>query len=538
MFALLSPSAIFAEDHFLVVGGGYNPTGNQVSLEKNVLFFERVLAENYPDDVRYELMFADGAAGERDLQFIDSEKPLPQAHQILARVFRQTKHQSYRYRNHELPKSHQAATKANLEKWFSEQGSQLAPGDRLMIYVTAHGGKSRDKNDASDTRLYLWNQQYMRMKEFATHLDRLHPEVPVVVVMVQCYSGGFGKLIYKQGDPKQGLARGNRCGFFATVQDRVAAGCTPDINEENYREYSSYFWAAISGTTRTGQQIDQPDYNGDGFISYAEAHAYTVLNSTTIDIPTKTSGVLLRSISGFRPNPQKPINESAEESPPEVDSIADEFVTADTRFADLVLLASPHDRMVLEGLSFELGLTNENRATDARKLISQIAAEKKKIADAQKKKGGELTRIADTLKRHALKHWPELENRFNPRVDEVLSTEAEAFVATMNKHPYMKKLNSLHDELKGFSEQKLDLDKRDAKCMRLIRTLENVALEANLPLAALPHEIEQYLHLREAEQGFFGVKRPAKVGSREFRSTIFAESSLEHVDVYGGPVCD
>ena len=52
-----------------------------------------------------------------------------------------------------------------------------------------------------------------------------------------CFSGGFADVIYEGCDPGKGLAKANRCGFFATVSDRVAAGCTSDVDEENYREY-------------------------------------------------------------------------------------------------------------------------------------------------------------------------------------------------------------------------------------------------------------------------------------------------------------
>ena len=109
------------------------------------------------------------------------------------------------------------------------------------------------------------------MTELTRHLDKVPAEVPVVVVMVQCYSGGFANLIFRQGDPLKGLARANRCGFYATVETRPAAGCTPDINEENYQEYSSYFWAAMLGATRTGQAVSSCDYNEDGVVSFAEA---------------------------------------------------------------------------------------------------------------------------------------------------------------------------------------------------------------------------------------------------------------------------
>src|SRR6478672_7040107 len=51
-----------AADHFLTIGGGYSPAGNQVSLERNVLFFRDVLGELYKPGPApaHEVFFADG----------------------------------------------------------------------------------------------------------------------------------------------------------------------------------------------------------------------------------------------------------------------------------------------------------------------------------------------------------------------------------------------------------------------------------------------------------------------------------------------
>ena len=100
--------------------------------------------------------------------------------------------------------------------------------------------------------------------------------------MVQCYSGGFANIIFNEGDADKGLTDHTRAGFCATLHTRLAAGCTPDINEANYREYSTYFWEALFGETRLGKKVKKPDYDGDGKTSYAEAHAYTILKSSTI----------------------------------------------------------------------------------------------------------------------------------------------------------------------------------------------------------------------------------------------------------------
>ena len=95
------------------------------------------------------------------------------------------------------------------------------------------------------------------MSELVALLDSLPEGVNVVAVMVQCYTGGFARFIYDKADPENGLAKQSRCGFFATVHDREAAGCTPDVDETTYVEYSTYFWEAARRALACGQ-ADRP----------------------------------------------------------------------------------------------------------------------------------------------------------------------------------------------------------------------------------------------------------------------------------------
>src|SRR5436305_9276441 len=67
LFAL--PQAL-AADHFLTIGGGDSPSYNQVSLEKNILFYQRLLGELEGPRVEHDIYFADGAAGSRDVQYV------------------------------------------------------------------------------------------------------------------------------------------------------------------------------------------------------------------------------------------------------------------------------------------------------------------------------------------------------------------------------------------------------------------------------------------------------------------------------------
>jgi hypothetical protein len=86
----------------------------------------------------------------------------------------------------------------------------------------------------------------------------------------------------------------DRCGFFATVKERPSVGCTPEVNEADYRDYSSSFFAGLSGISRTGQRVDSADYDQDDRISFREAHAFAKIDEKASDIPVSTVEVWLQ----------------------------------------------------------------------------------------------------------------------------------------------------------------------------------------------------------------------------------------------------
>ena len=100
LWAIVAPA--FANDHFLIIGGGDSPANNQVSLEKNVVFFQTLLADSASRDASVDVLFSDGNAGSRDVQFIPSEDP-PRLNELLAKVFGNDQHFYDQYRRHMLP---------------------------------------------------------------------------------------------------------------------------------------------------------------------------------------------------------------------------------------------------------------------------------------------------------------------------------------------------------------------------------------------------------------------------------------------------
>jgi hypothetical protein len=467
---LVDASVCWARDFVLTIGGGYSREGNQVSLEKNVLLFQRMLSEQSVDLARNDIFFADGDAPGKDVLVHDVQL-LPEANRLMAQVFGRTESLGLTYRNHELVSVQGASRPDSILAWFRDHGSQMHEGDRLILYVTAHGHRSRDSKKKYDTSIAMWDHSTLQMSELARLLDDMDPKVDVVMVMVQCYTGGFAHLIYKGGSPQNGLSPQNRVGFYATVHDRPAAGCTPEVNEANYEEYSTFFLAALRGIHRTGTRIELPDYDADGRVSLEEAHAYVILNADTIDLPVKTSDEFLRVESEFGEGES-------------------DLLRNDESFETLLMYASPVQTVLLEKLSEKLDLSGENRIVDAWRR-SRNDRSRRRGSPRRNNEAG--TRIANDL----LKRWPELKNPFNPLVTEMLTTRSEEFVKAVKDHrDYEKFCDELARQTSTTSE-----DVSKVYYERFLRVADNVVLAENLRRSKNTLKIAEYEKIVSAEHG-------------------------------------
>jgi hypothetical protein len=478
-------------DHFLTIGGGYSPSGNQVSLEKNVLFFRQVLAERYPAGEgaaapRHDVLFSDGDSPGRDVQYADAASDVPRARRLLAQLADEEDDLGYRYRSHEIPGVRGPATRAALDRWFAEVGATLAAGDRLILYATGHG---EDGDEHRNNVLNLWNGDAVTVRELAALLDGLPAGVDVVVVMVQCYSGGFADLMFAGGRPDNGPAAGTgvRCGFFATVPDRTAAGCTADVYEENYRDYSTSFWAALGGTTRTGAPVDAAarDFDADGTVTFAEAHAYALLTNESIDIPMKTSDRFLRLHS-------------------DAGTSRGRLVSAGDMLARLNALATPADRGVIEGLSRQLKMGGQYRYNDAESLAEALDLQHVDLERQENELRDRYDEVREDIRDALEIRWPELRNRWDPAVDRLLAEEAEALVGAIESDANFGEFTRLRDQLSKLAEQGEALQLRYVKCRRLMHRIESVALAHNLSVSGDEAHLARYRALVAAENGTLG----------------------------------
>jgi thiol-disulfide isomerase/thioredoxin len=170
---------------------------------------------------RIAVFASDGANPEPDLAILDGQEPedfwlLPWAG--LGQLLKpQMEYVSTEIEGVAL----REASRAELEKWFREEGSQLRPGETLLLYVTDHG--NRNPGDLEDNTISLWNGEHVGVREFQTWLDRLDPGLRVVMLMSQCFGGSFAHAIFSPA--AEGALRPNVCGYFATTAERPAYGC-------------------------------------------------------------------------------------------------------------------------------------------------------------------------------------------------------------------------------------------------------------------------------------------------------------------------
>ena len=217
----------------------------------------------------------------------------------------------------------------------------------MLIYVTGHGSPGEETLDNNDYD--LWNGGYLSVHTLAGQIKTLPESMPITLVMVECFSGSFGNLLFENGDPNAPLINRDLCGFFASISARPAAGCTPEINEADYRDFTGYFFAALSGRSRLGKPVTGADYNHDGLVGMDEAFAYTLIHDNSIDTPVCTSDVFLRRF------------------------VPDEgFSFVQTRWTDLNAWATPAQRAGLNALSADLHETGEGRLKDTAALFQKM----------------------------------------------------------------------------------------------------------------------------------------------------------------------
>ena len=483
--SLATPSN--AKDYFLTIGGGYAPKGNQASMEANVLFFETLLNTTDATTPReHKIYFADGDDPEADVQTASHPGGGNTTRRILASLF-DWKLDQVEYRDHQILNVTGSNDPQQIHAGLTEFSQQLTPSDRLFIYVTAHGGPDKDKN-GTDTKIHCWNRKSIQANQFANWLDAVPSQVPVIMVMAQCYCGGYAHTIFNGGDQEAGLANGLRLGFFAQQHNLPAAGCRPDISNDN--EYSSYFWGAICGHSRNGTPIDNVDRDQDGKVSFAEAHVYAVLEGETIDIPLRCTDALLEAYSKTKSDVDEDLDEA----------VCSQLVDVEGTLGQLAEAADFVNREIILGMSAYLELSLDTPIEEVENEVSK--AERSRRFRRRRDRGDyrQYREQEGELKDAIVAQWPELEKVDNLDDLEGVGLNLEDLEAEV------KNLEGYQAFATAFEDRQSRKDERNAgeltqvRYKRLLQSIKSAVLARNLPALAEPEVVQRYQQMIQLEQ--------------------------------------
>lgn len=498
-----------ATPRIVIVGGGPNPEHNQVAIESNVRYVRKLLP---PGAVRTTL-FADGDATRATVLYAEDPKPLSDGERVFGLLTEGRDGDNaftMHYRKPNLGGALDGASRrTDLTRVFTQlqqEASGTAANRPLFLYFTGHG--SPDEGSRENNVYDLWGKdERLSVRDLATQIARLPSSVPVTLVMVQCFSGAFGNLLFEGGDPKGKLIDRDIAGFFATIKERVAAGCTPEVNEAEYHDFTSYFFAALTGQDRVGRRVTGADYNGDGRVGMDEAYCYALANDESIDIPVCTSDVFLRRFAPLKD--------------------AEIF---QTRYTEARSWATPAQRAVLDALSARLKLSSEDRLSVAYNREFRGGGE-----ESAGEQGGtrRVARRFETARREGwqplLARWPDLKRQGTP---EYAQAKKEA-IALLNRQAGEGKWSDLLDAEKALDkamDAQYAAELSESRLLRFIRLAKSVILAHTLRETGEPAIKARFERLIEAE-GRTPLP-PANLAQQATRPVLLQTSASLQLSVY------
>ncbi len=267
-----------ATDRVWLVGGGYDLQNSQVQIEQNVLWARAVL-QALPGERSIQTYFNDGDDPAPDVTWWQKPTDTATTLQPLARVYDADYVNGEAIRSHTIAPVDGPATRQTLLDELPQAIERLAPGEQGLLIYAGHGSPGEHSS-----LLDLWGDEHFNADDLRTLLTAQPRATTLRFVFTQCFAGGFHTALLPQVGAPQ------RCGFYAVAQDQLAEGCTASLDVAEYRGYGTYFFAALTGQTRTGAALSiEPDRNQDGRGDPSEAHLYTLRAARSTDVPRSTS---------------------------------------------------------------------------------------------------------------------------------------------------------------------------------------------------------------------------------------------------------
>ncbi|HEY3119084.1 MAG TPA: redoxin domain-containing protein, partial [Vicinamibacteria bacterium] len=454
LFACLCPAALASSAgaapgtvHALLINGGDRPAANYLSHLQHLQDMVALLRSRGVAPDRIHIFSADGGDEAADLATREtppSEFWIVEGTGLGNRLKPQTALANTRWEGVTLHPARQAA----LRQWFEAARKTIAPGDRLLIFVTDHG--TADRNDPDGSAISLWGEK-LPVRDFKALLARLPPGVQVVMIMSQCYSGGFAGAMYDGGGPEPS---GDVCGFFSTAGDQKAYGCYPEGRDRDKIGYAFHFIDALAHRATA-----------------AEAHTDVLATDDTPDLPLRTSDVYLARLVAAAAEARKTDADAL------VDSLlADAWQKRSAREAEIRLL----DRI---GSAF--GTFSPRSLRELRSRETEVEALAKQMAAYTDRWQAALVELKESVVQGFLGAQPEWQARLEQRALEGARPEERADLLAELLPPLVQfaqsrpetwqKVERFRDHAARGSEARWRLDVRKAALHRMRTILVGVA---------------------------------------------------------------
>lgn len=459
-----SAPARAADPVVIQIGGGDWIGDSQGQIEANVRWLSRILPRVSADVTTY---FGAGNSGLPDVAYWDprlNAGPLS----ALARVYAGPRDSRLVTRPNRVPDVAGSTRRDSLVPALARRLQALPADAEVFLVYNGHGGLNW--GDPSTNYLRLWDRTRLTVPEMDRLLDQAPAGATLRFVLPQCYSGAFQGLIDDEGSTGGSQAQ-TRCGFFAQSAFAESEGCSLNVDAESFRDYTTTFFAPLTGRTRQGDPLPvDPDGDGDGLLSYREAHLYALRVADSKDIPRSTAEAFLLD---WRPWFLRWASLSRAEASP--------------------YWAVAQDIARRGGLPEGLGGDTLRPArTERRAEVDRLSAEMTALAE-------EMEGVRKGLERELRARWPALAHPYSVAYRRLLETDLAAIDGFLRGNPAFDRLVTHQDRLLALSDRRLQAE-RALAVVEKVRHLKDLArLEHALRLFGSPGSKATYARLLACE---------------------------------------
>lgn len=449
-----------------LIGGGNTLNNSQEQIERNIIWLKNIFESN-KDNNDYKIYFGVGNNQGEDVVFWPGLKSSTDRGIPLQRVFNKNARINLAYRRHNINDLSGTTKKSDLIKSLINDFSKIPDSKNILLVYNGHGGQVY--NNEKENYLKLWGDSKLTVSELSKLLDRTPKSSTVRFVLTQCYSGAFYDLIFDSSSHEK-LSPQIRCGFMAESEIREAEGCTLETNPDEFRDYTTYFFAALSKKSRNGGELlSNPDLNNNGTISFREAHLYTLRHAKSKDLSRSTSEIFLEKWAPWYLKWQT-YGQSSKNI-----------------YWELAQNVAKSNNLT----------TNSNELTLSRKpLINSLKTNYNNI----KSLAVSIMASQSIIKNELFKKWPDLPSNYEAikqKLDKLKIIEIDFFV---NKSTEYKKLALLSQQYQNALRRQLDLERNITQIDKVFRLKKLARLTNQFERFASTSEIQQYNSLVNCEE--------------------------------------